>query len=66
MIRNSQPLFAQNKLCQGNLISFIDKVAGPVLKGKSVVMLYLDFGIAFVVFIPHDILIRKLGKHSLD
>lgn len=65
VIRNSQHGFVKNKSHQSNLISFFDRVTGPVDKGEAADVIDLDFSEAFDTH-PHDIFISKLEKYGLD
>lgn len=65
VIRNSQHGFVKNKSYQSNLISFFDRVTGPVDKGEAADVIDLDFSEAFDTRL-HDIFISKLEKYGLD
>lgn len=65
VIRNSQHAFVKNKSHQSNLISFFDRVTGPVDKGEAADVIDLDFSKAFDTH-PRDIFISKQEKYGFD
>lgn len=65
VIRNSLHGFVKNKSHQSDLISFFDRVTGPVDKEEEADVIDLDFSEAFDTH-PHDIFISKQEKYCLD
>lgn len=64
-VGSDQRGFVKSKLCQANLISSYDRVTGHADKGKAIDAISADFSHTFDSS-PHDILINRRGRYSLD
>lgn len=64
MMGNKQHDFVTNKSCYTNSIASSDRVADLVCREEGTDIIYFDFREASD-FVPHDMLINKVGKYGL-
>lgn len=55
----------EGSFCQANLLPFFDRIKSLADKSSCVVIVYLDFSMAFDL-VPHDIFIKKLALYGIN